>query len=530
MNLIHLIYTVSALLCGLQPTRAESSTFLDCNGNNIDDAQDLAGGGSRDLNRNAVPDECDAPDDYDGNGDVDLRDFAAFATCLTNASDQQSCDPPLYGEARCHTFDFDGNGDVTLSDFFGFHASLVGGAPYKLYGLDFGPYVDGQDPNRGAWVREEQLLSRMRIVADYTDWIRTFGCSRGLEAAGRVAHGLGLKAAVGVWLSTNTTANDVEINNLIAVAQAGEADVVIVGSEVLLRRDLTEAQLISYINRVRAAVPGNIPVTTADAYSVFLEHPALVAAIDILFVNYYPFWEGVSIDTAVAAIHCWHDQVIDAAGGKRVVVSETGWPSCGTRVGSAVPSPESARFYALNFVSWAQSLNVDYFYFEALDESWKAAYEGPQGACWGIWKKDGHLKSGMLDLFRGATVPDNWSAPGGPGDPEIEFVSVPPYGSFDNLKGQVWRAAPLSHSVAVYIFVGSGWWTKPYCSSPSTPIRCDGTWICDITTGGADQTATRIAAFLLPEGYDPPLMYGGPTLPPELEQNALATVEVERAP
>jgi hypothetical protein len=53
---------------------------------------------------------------------------------------------------------------------------------------------------------------------------------------------------------------------------------------------------------------------------------------------------------------------------------------------------------------------------------------------------------------------------------------------------------------------------------------------CDITTGGIDQNATKIAAYLVPNGYSPPLMYGDSTLPAELEQNSVAKVETTRSP
>ncbi len=55
---------------------------------------------------------------------------------------------------------------------------------YQVYGLNFGPYENGQDPNQGAVVSAEQIERRMRIIAPYTRWIRTFGCTRGLEYAG----------------------------------------------------------------------------------------------------------------------------------------------------------------------------------------------------------------------------------------------------------------------------------------------------------------------------------------------------------
>jgi Glycosyl hydrolases family 17 len=299
----------------------------------------------------------------------------------------------------------------------------------------------------------------------------------------------------------------------------------------LLRGDLTENELIDYINRVKQDAPG-VPVTTADVYSEILKHPNVVSAVDVVLVNYYPYWEGIKVDEAMAAVNGWHQQVEAAAGGKPVIVSETGWPSDGDQVGNAVPSPENAAYYFKDFVSWAKADNVPYFYFEAFDESWKAAYEGPQGAHWGIWDKNGNLKPGMQDVFDGNTLPDNWSGasiPGGPGDPAIEFTYVPPYGSFSDLKGRIWHVKPLDYKVAVYIFVGTGWWTKPLWSSPLTDIQNDGSWTCDITTGGIDQDATKITAYLFPNGYSPPLMSGGATLPAELDQNSTAKIETVRA-
>ena len=110
---------------------------------------------------------------------------------------------------------------------------------------------------------------------------------------------------------------------------------------------------------------------------------------------------------------------------------------------------------------------------------------------------------------------------------EIEFTYVPPYQSFDNLDGRVDCVNPADYRVAIYIFV-SGWWTKPTFANPLTIIQDDGTWTTDITTGGADQLATKIAAFVVPAGYNPPLMSGGQSLPPELLASAVAFTETER--
>ncbi|GAH43308.1 unnamed protein product, partial [marine sediment metagenome] len=69
-----------------------------------------------------------------------------------------------------------------------------------------------------------------------------------------------------------------------------------------------------------------------------------------------------------------------------------------------------------------------------------------------------------------------------------------------------------------------------YWDRPLTTIQNDGSWTYDITTGGVDQYATRIAAYLVPNGYNPPLMSGGSTLPSELDQNSVAKVETLRSP
>ena len=118
--------------------------------------------------------------------------------------------------------------------------------------------------------------------------------------------------------------------------------------------------------------------------------------------------------------------------------------------------------------------------------------------------------------------------PGGTGTPAIEFTAVPPIGSSADLHGQVWHVAPGDYGVAVYIKVLGGWWTKPFWNNPVTPIACDGSWICDITTGGEDAQATDIAAFLIPLTYTPPAATWDGVLPAELYVNSVAYDEVNR--
>ena len=270
----------------------------------------------------------------------------------------------------------------------------------KLYGINFGPYMEGQNPNFGSQVDREQVVERLTIIAPYTIWIRTYGTENGLEYIGPAAHEMGFKTAIGAWLSGDTEANDKQIYELINESKNGYVDLAIVGSETLLRNDLSEDQLIEYIRRVKQAVPG-INVTTADTYSELLNHPRVMAGCDVIMYNSYPYWEGTSIDSAIEVQDSRYKNLVNQVGSKPIIISETGWPSEGNTIGSAVPSPENSARYFNDFVSWARKNNVQYFYFEAFDETWKANYEGPQGAHWGIWDKDGNMKPGMETILSG---------------------------------------------------------------------------------------------------------------------------------
>jgi exo-beta-1,3-glucanase (GH17 family) len=399
-----------------------------------------------------------------------------------------------------------------------------------LFGLNFSPYKDGQSPAQNIMIPEQQIRERLAVVAPYTRWVRAFSSRNGLERICPVAHEMGLNCAAQAWL--DGSANDAaEISGLISLAQSGAADIAVVGSEAILRGQLKPAQIINYMNQVRAAA-GGVPVTTADVYGNWLNNPSLISAADLLFVNYYPFWEGASVQEAIGWLHSAHRSVLRAAAGKPVYVSETGWPSLGNRIDRAEPSVANAATFFLQFVSWARSENVRYFYFSAFNEAWKSE-SGGVGPYWGIWDSVGVLKPGMRDVFDGKTLPDTWSSaeyPEGPGAPIIEITYGPVYGGTGTLRGRVSHVRPADYKLAVYIKVGVGWWTKPTFAVPLTSIRGDGTWSTAIHTGGSDETATRIAVFLVPTGTEPPAVGGAATLPNELNSMAVAVAEVLRTP
>jgi len=260
-----------------------------------------------------------------------------------------------------------------------------------IHGLCFGAYLPGQSPERGTQISEAQIRARLGIIRPHTRWIRSFSCTDGNQAIARLAKEAGLKTLVGAWIGDDREKNEVELAGLIEVGRAGHADIVAIGNEVLLREDLPEEELIGYLRRARAALPG-IPVSYVDAYYLFVQHPRVVEACDVLLTNCYPFWEYRSLEHALAYMRAMHASVVRVAGGRPVIVSETGWPSAGTPVGEAVPSEENALRYLLATLEWTEAEGIDLFYFAAFDEAWKAGAEGDRGVTWGLWDQDGRLK------------------------------------------------------------------------------------------------------------------------------------------
>ena len=268
-----------------------------------------------------------------------------------------------------------------------FRATLARG----IHGLCFSPYLEGQEP--GSQIGEAQIRERLAVVQPHTRWVRTFSCTDGHEQTPRVARQMGLKTLVGAWLGIDREINAREVAGAIAVARAGDADIVAVGNEVLLRGDLTEDELIAHIEQIKAALPG-VPVGYVDAYFLFEKHPRVTAACDVVMTNCYPFWEGCPREQALPYMQSMLAKTRAAAPGKRILISETGWPDQGSAFHGAVPGTEAAMQYFVDTAAWAESEGIEWFHFAAFDEAWKVGAEGDVGAFWGLWDKDARLKFG----------------------------------------------------------------------------------------------------------------------------------------
>ena len=252
----------------------------------------------------------------------------------------------------------------------------------KLNGLCFSPYEGNQKP--GDPFTEAQVRRKMELLRPHTEWLRIFSCTDGNDVLPHLAKDYGFKTLVGAWIGEDEEKNEEETSRLIELAKAGCVDIAAVGNEVLYREEMSEAELITCIDRVRTALP-DIPVGYVDAYYEFADRPALTKACDVILANCYPYWEGCHIDYSLLYMKQMYFQAKQAAGGKKVIITETGWPSGGDPLGVAEPGYENALQYFINAQKWTRSEGIEMFYFSAFDEGWKVGTEGSVGAFWGLW-------------------------------------------------------------------------------------------------------------------------------------------------
>jgi Glycosyl hydrolases family 17 len=165
---------------------------------------------------------------------------------------------------------------------------------------------------------------------------------------------------------------------------------------VLLRGELSSAQLAGYLHEVRAAV--NVPVTYADVWEFWLRHPELASSVDYITIHILPYWEDrpVPPEDAVQHVADVYEKVQKAFPGQQVMIGETGWPSAGRARQAANASLVNEARYLREFLRYAATVQMPYNVIEAFDQPWKREQEGSAGGYWGIFDRDARPKFAMV--------------------------------------------------------------------------------------------------------------------------------------
>lgn len=211
-----------------------------------------------------------------------------------------------------------------------------------------------------------------------------------------------------------------------ALALAG----VIVGNEVLYRKDMTETQLSDLLGGVRTNFTNqkiDLDIATSDLGDSWNE--TLTENVDFVMSNIHPFFAGVTAEEAAGwTWNFWQefDTILTKGTTKQNVISETGWPSgggtdCGeasTCVNGSVAGIDEMNTFMDTFVCQSLTNKTNYFWlvrfpslncciqlmgfahsrFEAFDEPWKQMFNtaGKEWEDkWGLMDPGRNLKPGL---------------------------------------------------------------------------------------------------------------------------------------
>jgi exo-beta-1,3-glucanase (GH17 family) len=325
---------------------------------------------------------------------------------------------------------------------------IAGWTSAPLQSVSFAPYRPGQSPLTRTFPTPEQIDQDLKRLQGKVRAVRTYSAGENLEAVPQHAGKYGLKVWHGAWLNDNDKENLEQINLLIDHANRYPDTVerVIVGNEVLLRKDLTANQLRGYIRQVKSRVKQ--PVTYADVWEFWLRNPSLADEVDFITVHLLPYWEDepIGLDRREADgtlrienhLRAIFKRVQDRFPGKKIVIGETGWPSDGRMRADARPGRvEQVRYFSI-FRQIAEKEHLDYNIVEAFDQYWKSRQEGTVGGTWGLLDAQ---RNDKFQLGRPVSAEPHW---------RMLFALSGMLAAMLVLAFASWRRRPPARSIAIF--------------------------------------------------------------------------------
>lgn len=261
---------------------------------------------------------------------------------------------------------------------------------HKLQCASYTPFDKDQSPFDQPFVpRIERMDADLALLATRFQCIRTYS-QIGLEALPDLARKHGLKIMSGIWVNGNEADTQKEISALVASANANSdvVSAVIVGNETLLRKEITASKLVELIKQVKSQVKQ--PVTYADVWEFWLQHPEVAPAVDFLTIHLLPYWEDdpAGIEQAINHVAEIRQVFGKKFAPKDILIGETGWPSEGRQRETALPSRVNEAKFIRGFVTLAEQNGWKYNLIEAFDQPWKRTSEGAVGGYWGLFDAD----------------------------------------------------------------------------------------------------------------------------------------------
>jgi exo-beta-1,3-glucanase (GH17 family) len=257
----------------------------------------------------------------------------------------------------------------------------------KLQCVSYAPFRGAQTPlSPTTMIAPEQIGQDLAQLAKISDCVRTYSVENGLDQVPAQAAKVGLKVIQGIWLGSTRLKNLAQIATVVGLTKQFPEVItsVVVGNEVLLRGEMTTADLAATIRAVKSQVA--VPVTYADVWEYWLRNREVYDAVDFVTVHILPYWEDFPIRAKYAAAHVdsIRKRMAVAFPAKEILIGETGWPSEGRMREGALPSRTNQARVVSEILDLARQEGFRVNLIEAYDQPWKRQLEGTVGGYWGL--------------------------------------------------------------------------------------------------------------------------------------------------
>ncbi|CAG8959811.1 hypothetical protein HYFRA_00001719 [Hymenoscyphus fraxineus] len=293
---------------------------------------------------------------------------------------------------------------------------------HKVFpGIDYTPMYT-QYPDCVHYPPSQNNVTRdVAVLSQLSNTIRLYGtdCNQTemvLSAIDRLGLNGTTKVWMGIWLDKNETTNTRQLQQAYKIFEThGQASFagVIVGNEVLFRKDMTIDNLTSVIDDVRKHMDSNsikLPIASSDLGDNWTQ--AFADKVDILMANIHPFFAGQTAEESAGwTWSFWQNKDVPLKPDlSKNYIAETGWPTkggknCGeatTCTTGSVAGITELNSFMESWICPSLTNGTNYFWFSAFDEPWKIKYNEPGKE----WEDQWGLMDVNRNLKPGVTIPD----------------------------------------------------------------------------------------------------------------------------
>lgn len=148
-----------------------------------------------------------------------------------------------------------------------------------------------------------------------------------------------------------------------------------VGNELVNGGTNSASDVVSAVQTARSVLRAQGytgPVVTVDTFSVLLDHPELCHVSDYCAANCHAFFDATQRPAGAGAYALEQARSIsEKAGGKRTMITESGWPHAGDANGGAIPSVDNQQAAIASLRKSFDHRREDLVLFTAFDDLWK---------------------------------------------------------------------------------------------------------------------------------------------------------------